>query len=503
MNNNNNNNNSSSSSSSSIFTTSTTTSRLWLLLVVVYLITGSRTIRNTHTTTKNHPTPTTIELKKTTQQKKTETTITTTDDEYYQPSEYQYIYHLWLITCETRTNSIDLENWFWSVNVFANTTTTTDSRSDTTTGTTHTHTHTHHHRHYYDVIVHEPRNICHGKQWKSFLETKIRSVYEFVSTLTTKNPIIINLDDPKKKQQQSQQSQQQSQQEQRQLQEEHLVMVIDDDVAINSFAVTPSDVIDRYYNILRESSRGGEETTYIKKKKIVIGAETNCFVGYDCKYEQLIKLYPNTTRSSCPQFANGGSYMGPPDMLQQMTYTFLFEYNFTNGDYYGKINDDQSMLHSYHRKSHNSQHPQLTTTVLDTKASLFRSLMVGLINSELYKPPRKGGRVCGGLDPTQHKTCAYNQPPIWDIITTNTTEDDDDNDTTTITTTIHNNNNMSSSLAKKKAMIQMYPHIPGCDYEIESVPFIIHGHGGSTYKKKVQEYVQRLQQQQQLQQQQK
>ena len=497
MNNNNNNNNSSSSSSSSIFTTSTTTSRLWLLLVVVYLITSSRTIRNTHTTTKNHPTPTTIELKKTTQQKKTETTITT-DDEYYQPSEYQYIYHLWLITCETRTNSIDLENWFWSVNVFANTTTTTDSRSDTTTGTTHTHTHHHHHHH--DVIVHEPRNICHGKQWKSFLETKIRSVYEFVSTLT-KFPII-NLDD-QKKQQQSQQEQQRQQEQQPQLQEEHLVIVIDDDVAINSFAVTPSDVIDRYYNILRESSRGGEETTYIKKM-IVIGAETNCFVGYDCKYEQLVSLYPNTTRSSCPQFANGGSYMGPPDMLQQMTYTFLFEYNFTNGDYYGKINDDQSMLHSYH-KSH-SQHPQLTTTVLDTKASLFRSLMVGLINSELYKPPRKGGRVCGGLDPTQHKTCAYNQPPIWDIITTNTTEDDDDNDTTTITTTIHNNNNnmyMSSSLAKKKTMIQMYPHIPGCDYEIESVPFIIHGHGGSTYKKKVQEYVQRLQQQQQLQQQQK
>lgn len=301
--------------------------------------------------------------------------------------------NLWLLVCETRNNSRALASWIFTANHFQNVTT-----NDTTSSR----------------IKVEVQNICDGLPWEGF-KTKLRSMTNFLDHLvTSKSNSTKDGDDD---------DDDDDDVEATLLAAENpvdIVMLTDSDSFFNPWGITGvSQVLDRFH-------------TARKGKPILISAEPNCWNGSPCNQNVMTQVYPNATRSSCPQFVNAGQYMGFAEPLL----TMMKSEEMSIWMHKNRVNDQQQLSLWYSKNTEMAQ--------LDVDSLVFRNLMTGYIDSR-YDVGSESVRdifTCGNGDAVRN--CSRFVKPYWGAVN-------------------------ASSLA-----IEMVP-VPNCS--VSENPFSIHGAG--------------------------
>jgi len=288
---------------------------------------------------------------------------------------------LYIITCETRDEHLDNQNWLYTATKVQDA---SQSISDIT------------------VSV---QNICVNVTWVGF-KTKFVKMREFLETL---NPHP-ELDSP----------------------EQTLVIFTDADVIFNPFAVSAPEIINRFHQARHN-------------KPILIGAESNCWVGSYCSESVVRELYPESRRSDCPQFVNSGAYMGFADSMLQMFHSPELNV-MTSGR---RINDQHQLAIWYAKNRDKAQ--------LDIQSTIFRNLVTGLVDSN---PLSKPSIMTCGLDGIRN--CSEFKPPYMGYF---------------------NESNSHLEL----------PPFPTCS-QLERRPFAIHGAGPRMFKQWVRAMVSKMQQ---------
>ena len=239
---------------------------------------------------------------------------------------------LWLITCETRLHNPQLANWWLSVQPFLRTPSSA-SASDSPAKV-------------------EARNVCQGKEWtknRSFL-LKFDSTVDFLNSLSSNNS---SSDD--------------AQHDHHYQHENDIVIFTDADTVFNSKYLTPEDILSRFYAL---------------ESKVVIAGEPSCWIGRVCTSFDIRTLYPwISSRSSCPQFVNSGQYVGYLTNIRQMLDEIL--HNMTDSEVVGPspLDDQARMTLWYSRDQQRRFSTGQQRSVLDTNASLFRSMLFGIVDS--------------------------------------------------------------------------------------------------------------------------
>jgi len=237
---------------------------------------------------------------------------------------------LWLITCETRTESPSLWQWHKSAYRFR----ATDKQ----------------HAHNIKIV-----NVCEGISWDGYM-TKIQVLQDLAEKIiqTSRAKGDKNRNKNRKG-------------------ETNILMFTDSDTYFNAYAVDFNTVIKRY-----DTARKG--------RPILVSAEPCCYIGQTCDNNDLLELYPAaTTRSSCPQFLNSGQYMGSAEAI-----LFMLKRLFHMKKHMNDIANDNDQ---YRMALFLAENPELIA--LDTRASLFRSMMFGLIDGNKQVPAGVEGRTCG------------------------------------------------------------------------------------------------------------
>jgi hypothetical protein len=279
-------------------------------------------------------------------------------------AQQERVINLWLLVCETRNNSRALSSWKFTANHFQNAAT-----NDTTSSRR---------------IKVEVQNICDGLPWEGF-KTKLRSMTNFLDHLlvtsksnSTKEDEDNNDDDV----------------EATLLAAENpvdIVMLTDSDSFFNPWGVTASQVVDRFH-------------TARKGKPILISAEPNCWNGSFCNQNVMTQVYPNATRSSCPQFVNAGQYMGFAEPLL----TMMKSEEMSIWMHKNRVNDQQQLSLWYSKNTEMAQ--------LDVDSLVFRNLMTGYIDSR-YDTGSESVRdifTCGNGDAVRN--CSRFVKPYWGAV---------------------------------------------------------------------------------------
>lgn len=243
------------------------------------------------------------------------------------------------------------------------------------------------------------KNLCDGIQWKGF-RTKFIHVTDFLNQT-------FGDDDERGKETKS----------------DNIVIFTDSDAFFNPWGVSAREAIENFHK-----ARNGKE--------ILIGAESACWIGKVCTREKVESLYPNATRSQCPQFLNSGMYMGfAKSLLNMMQSDVVSRWKLNREGY-----DDQlSLTRWYSYNKHNAE--------LDTNASLFRNLNTGQVDARPHMVSDRLAYTCGGGDAA--KNCTRFEQPYW------------------------------GSVNKTTRKVEMVP-LPGCT--VSKHPFVIHGNGDTKHK---------------------
>jgi hypothetical protein len=187
-------------------------------------------------------------------------------------------------------------------------------------------------------------NICKGKKWHGFM-TKPLLMQEYLQQHMTE--------------------------EDRRM---ALIMFTDSDSVFNSFAFTYPEVLQTYDEAVQGSG------------DVLVSVEPNCWVGGKCTAEEVQWLYPNATRSSCPQFINSGEYMGPANSVLKVTNEWVNIVAPRHGD------NDQTNLAVLHRF-----HPEWFT--LERQAKLFHAALTGMVDAST------NGKLNCGVSKANEKFC--------------------------------------------------------------------------------------------------
>ena len=387
---------------------------------------------------------------------------------------------LWLITCDTRTTTgdnnittktksgdapqtqhVDLQNWLWSAKTFQQ------------------YHHNHQHSKKSSFIQVKIKNVCETLATFKCKDcnTKANSIYKFITTellpdindnnniditTTTKtddtsmssSPVLVTTEDIQLHEELSRSRR-------------HYIMYTDTDTMFNSYILSPREVMERYYEVTSSLTMNHNKDNTPRAPPgggIVFSGEPNCWVGKYCSFKEMIRMYPNTTRSSCPQFLNAGQFMGDVTTIQNMLHDII---HYTNDEFHGKLTSDQARLHQWYSTNRN------TIATIDYNASIFRSLVFGLVNSSHHTTKSYAGLICGGTTKSQHKTCGMHKKPIWGKVHLQMFENESNitiPSTTTTTTTI-----MSDAAEVGLPYVKM-DVVPTCEYA-ERIPFSFHGAG--------------------------
>lgn len=286
---------------------------------------------------------------------------------------------LWLIACETRNTSQALASWMFTAKHFQKMAASGDGTSAV------------------DVRV---QNICDQVPWRG-LGTKIEAITKFLEKLTESTSNSTNNgpeDSPI-------------------LDVSNIVLFSDSDSFFNSWAVSAKHVLERF-----DQARRG--------KQILISAEPTCWNGSPCNQNVMNQVYPNATRSHCPQFVNSGQYMGYAEALLEM----MKSEDMTLWTTKNRINDQEQLSLWYSKNTAIAQ--------LDTESLVFRNMMTGYIDSRRDSDGKPGLFTCGPGDAVRN--CSLFREPYWGHVN-------------------------SSSL-----YVEMVP-VPNCT--VSKTPFSIHGSG--------------------------
>lgn len=237
----------------------------------------------------------------------------------------------------------------------------------------------------------EATNICQGQEWKGFL-TKYKRMTQFLTDLITQSGKDTS----------------------------NIVMFTDSDSIFNAWAVTAEQLLERFHR-----ARQG--------RNILVSAEPSCWVGRLCTKGDMAALYPDSLRSSCPQFLNSGQYMGDAKSMLTMLNEIM---TMKKKHVVGPPPDDQARFATWQARNQDK-------AMLDTQASIFRSMVFGSVSSTMKPQKRVWGKhhSCG-MDAINK--CGVFEPPY------------------------------SGSVNPSSLHIQMDP-VPECETEVN--PFSIHGNG--------------------------
>ena len=274
-------------------------------------------------------------------------------------------------------------------------------------------------------------------------------------------------------------------------QQHHYIMYTDTDTMFNSYILTPNDIMERYYQATSSLTMNHNNSTTTttttttsppipnnsrksSRKKggagggILFSGEPNCWVGKYCSFKDMVRMYPNTTRSSCPQFVNAGQFMGDAETVGQMLHDII---HYSSDEFHGTTTSDQARLHQWYSTHRN------TIATIDTNASIFRSLVFGLVDSSHYTSHSYAGLICGGTIKSEHKTCGMYKQPIWGTVHPMLNESNATTSTTKNTTL----SSSTTTTAEETTSLLLLPYVkmdvvPTCEYA-ERIPFSFHGAG--------------------------
>ena len=261
--------------------------------------------------------------------------------------------NLWLITCDTRHNSSDVQGWMFTANqVQKLAAEKKDSR-----------------------VQVEVRNACVGVEWKGN-KSKPKAVAKFLNETffaTSEHYGIFGFLSNKMNKLKKIDTNSSNRQH-------NIVMFSDSDVFFNFGAVSAEEVIERFHQ-------------HRQNKPIIFSAEPNCWKGSRCTRNLVAELYPDAIRSHCPQFINTGGYMGYPKALLEMVSSKELQKK--------KYKSDQYQTMKWYRKNRDK-------ATLDTHSALVRSLFTGWVDSSLT-PQVPSEYTCGPYDAVGR--CGHFDPP--------------------------------------------------------------------------------------------
>mmetsp|Transcript_15841 Transcript_15841/g.29892 ORF Transcript_15841/g.29892 Transcript_15841/m.29892 type:complete len:377 (-) Transcript_15841:119-1249(-) len=268
--------------------------------------------------------------------------------------------NLWLLVCETRNTSNALASWMFTAKQVQ-----TLAASNDHNGTSSS----------INLVV---DNICNGLAWQGF-KTKVKTMTEYLDHIVASKSNSTRTSDKQNPQ-------------------ADIVMFTDSDSFFNPWAVTVSQVLDRFH-IAR------------KGKPILISAEPNCWNGSPCNQNVINEVYPNAVRSSCPQFVNSGQYMGYAESLLTMMKSEEMSLWRTKT----RIDDQQQLSLWYAKHTDMAQ--------LDVDSLVFRNLITGYVDSRFEINTDESVRsilTCGSGDAIRN--CSYFKKPYWGWVNSSSLE---------------------------------------------------------------------------------
>jgi hypothetical protein len=332
-----------------------------------------------------------------------DTTATVVDATFNPPSNT-----LWILTCETRENNPEYDDLMTTAKVLIQ-----DNGNSSSHNT--------------DVRIH---NVCLNKPWGQTEQKKnnflLKCQYTFEFLLAEKQH--------RQQVRQAQEDSSGSGQQQEQQRHRDYVLYTDADSLFNPYAVSPMDVVERFHRIVNDekNSNGNNSNSRMRligssddvhynyedlDNVIVTSAEPNCWIGHFCTDGEVQTFYGHLERSDCPQFVNAGQYMGTLNGVINNLHGLLYDIRpdqVPGAD----PNDDQARMTWWYANRPGQ-------VVLDKHASLFRSLVFGLVDKSGHQQRDKWkcgiGTPCGLRNVNNFPPIHFNTTDkIWTMSTTPT-----------------------------------------------------------------------------------